>query len=80
MLGGKAEVERLCPVTREQAAGLRDGHCGAWAISVSHAFPLKSPDMTESPSLTSCFQHHLQGCSRVIEHSDFCDSIRSCGP
>lgn len=49
MLGGKAELERLCPVIQEHAAGLQDGHAGTRAICISHMFLLKSPDMTEPP-------------------------------
>ena len=43
MLGGSAELERLCPVIQEHTAGLQDGRSGTRAICVSHVFLLKSP-------------------------------------
>lgn len=49
MLGGKAELGRLCPVIQEHMAGLQDGHSGTWVTCVSHVFLLKSPDTTEPP-------------------------------
>lgn len=34
-LGGKAELEGLCPVIQEHTAGLQGGPSGTWAICVS---------------------------------------------